>query len=1359
MNNKYFFVFTILLFLISQDIFSASWAKLYVKKSTDVFRCVREVPAGGFILAGYTSDFAPSDTDGLVIRMDNNGDTLWTFVYNGPSSKEDCFYKVVPTSDGGFILGGYSRSFGSGDNAFFVKLNSNGIFQWVKNWGGSGIERAQDIIELPNGKFVVCGYTTSSPARYYDAFILKLDQNGNTLWSKIYGGTAYDDVSSLIKLADGGFVLGGQSNNQLYLIRTNSNGDSLWTKTFGTAGTDNIKCVNFAQGGDGFILAGTTNGEGAGGEDGYLVKTDTGGIQIWAKTFGGSLNDGFHQIEQTSDGGYFGNGTSSEGQWANPNFWMVKFDGNGTKSWEKFYGGSDHDHGYSGIPTSDGGYISVGHTHSFHSNDFNEDAYVVKTNSSGNVSNELSWTTISQLMTPVETSCGSPTAQIKVEITNHGIKTLTSIPVTIEITGAITQTLSQTLASSIAPGSLKTLTFTTTVDMSGGGTFNFHCYTGNPHDVYPAYNYLDKSITVGGTLPPSVTGGSHCGPGTVVLSATSPTLIHWFSASAGGSSLGTGTTFTTPYLNSNTTFYAQSGASCQSSRVPVIASITPGLTTPSPVDGFRCGPGVVSLSASSAYIIKWYSSLTSTSALNTGDSYTTPSLSSNTTYYVQAEDALCTSNRVAIVASILTPPDNPSIMSGARCGSGTVVLNATSSTSIEWYDAAIGGNLVGNGSSFTTPVINSTTTYYALANNGNCKSGRTSALATVSSPPADPVTTSNSRCGSGSVVLSTTGSGTIKWFDLVSGGSQLGTGSSFTTPSISTTTTYYALVDNGCIGNRVPAIATVNSIPAIPVTTSANRCGSGTLILTATASNPVKWYSASTGGSAISTGNSFTTPVITSTKTYYAAAENVCASSRVPAIATINIIPAVPVATSAARCSTGTVTLNATSSNSMEWYDAAINGNLVATGNSFTTPILTSTTSYYILSNNGTCISSRVPIVATISSTPPDPITSSSSRCGSGTVTITATATNPIKWFNAPIGGIQVGSGSSFTTPVISTTATYYALADNVCFSNRISAVATINLIPSDPITTSSKRCGNGTLLLAATASDPVKWFDAVTGGNQVGTGNSFTTPFISVTTTYFALTDNGPCRSERIPAVATINIVPPDPVAPSVNRCGDGIVILSATSSDSLEWYDAPAGGNLVGTGNLFTTPLLSASKTYFVKAYNSDCESNILPVIAGINPIPSINLGDDTIHSSVSPYILDAGSGFSSYLWSTSDVTQTYAANVSGNYCVTITDFNNCSASDCAYIEFSVGINSHINSKDYHLFPNPSNGIVTIKFPDSHPRINFSVLDLTGKIVFNKILYSNQGTFDFSFLSRGIYIIQCNDDKTSSVRRFILN
>src|SRR5205085_2111177 len=171
----------------------------------------------------------------------------------------------------------------------------------------------------------------------------------------------------------------------------------------------------------------------------------------------------------------------------------------------------------------------------------------------------------------------------------------------IDITGPVNQTINQTFTTSIAHDASKTLTLTTNIDMSAGGNYHFHCYTGTPHDVYPANNFLDKVITsIITSSPPGGTNGTHCGPSTVNLSATSPDQIKWYAASTGGSSLSTGPSFTTPFITGNTTYYAQAGTTCPSSRTAVSATITPGITPPTVTNGSRCGTGTVNLSASSA---------------------------------------------------------------------------------------------------------------------------------------------------------------------------------------------------------------------------------------------------------------------------------------------------------------------------------------------------------------------------------------------------------------------------------------------------------------------------------------------------------------------------------------------------------------------------------------------------------------------------------------------------------------------------------------------------------------------------------------------------------------------------------------
>src|SRR3954470_23747093 len=109
MRNLYIIILISLLGIFKINAQSqTTWEELFGLSSTDVFRSVREVPAGGYIAAGYTANFNANDTDAFVARLDVDGDTLWTYQYNGPLSKKDLFYKVIPTLDGGFAFCGYT---------------------------------------------------------------------------------------------------------------------------------------------------------------------------------------------------------------------------------------------------------------------------------------------------------------------------------------------------------------------------------------------------------------------------------------------------------------------------------------------------------------------------------------------------------------------------------------------------------------------------------------------------------------------------------------------------------------------------------------------------------------------------------------------------------------------------------------------------------------------------------------------------------------------------------------------------------------------------------------------------------------------------------------------------------------------------------------------------------------------------------------------------------------------------------------------------------------------------------------------------------------------------------------------------
>jgi hypothetical protein len=348
----------------------------------------------------------------------------------------------------------------------------------------------------------------------------------------------------------------------------------------------------------------------------------------------------------------------------------------------------------------------------------------------------------------------------------------------------------------------------------------------------------------------------------------------------------------------------------------VAITVNPIPAAPAGTPGSNCGAGVVAISATSTVVgatIEWYATTTSTAVLFTGATYT-PNINATTTYYSAARlSGGCVSTRTAVVATINALPAVPTGTAGARCGIGTVVLgaNAVAGTTVDWYAAPTGGSVLAGGTgvtSFTTPSINATTTFYAQRRNtttGCVSSTRVAVTATVNPlSVAGTINGAGTVCsGTNSTVLRLTGStGSIQWqvstnnstFTNIAGATAL----TFTATNLTATTYYRAVVTSGSCTPATTASATIAiSALAAPTGTAGSRCGAGPVLLTATppSGSTIDWYAVSTGGAVLTGGSgvtSFTTPNISVATTYYAASRNLatgCVSTTRTAVrATIN---------------------------------------------------------------------------------------------------------------------------------------------------------------------------------------------------------------------------------------------------------------------------------------------------------------------------------------------------------------------------------------------------------------------------------------------------------------------------------------
>jgi len=310
----------------------------------------------------------------------------WFKHYGGSSSDEA--YSIQQTSDGGYIVSGYTYSYTYGGIDFAIyKLNSSGNKQWFKHYGGTGNDRGRSIQQTSDGGYVVAGHTESYTHGADDFAIYKLDSSGNKVWFKHYGGPSSDYGYSIQQTSDGGYVVAGTTHSYSYgnydfaIYKLNSSGSKTWFKHYGGSNTDEAYSIQQTSDG-GYIVGGRTDSYTYGGSDFAIYKLDSSGNKVWFKHYGGTSSDYGHSIQQTSEGGYVVAGLSYSYSYGSNDFAIYKLNSSGSKTWYKHYGGTTLDIGYSIQQTSDGGYVVTGHTSSYTYGQ--SDFAVYRLNSNGN---------------------------------------------------------------------------------------------------------------------------------------------------------------------------------------------------------------------------------------------------------------------------------------------------------------------------------------------------------------------------------------------------------------------------------------------------------------------------------------------------------------------------------------------------------------------------------------------------------------------------------------------------------------------------------------------------------------------------------------------------------------------------------------------------------------------------------------------------------------------------------------------------------------------------------------------------------------------------------------------------------------
>jgi len=368
---KILMTFIIIIFLLQ---FSAikvypGWFKHYGGGSADIGHSIQQTSDGGYIVAGFTISFTYGNYDFAIYRLNSSGNKVW-FKHHGGTG-EDIAYSIQQTSDGGYVVAGYTDSYSYGFDDFAIfKLDSNGNKVWLKHYGGAGTDKSNSIQQTSDGGYVVAGYTDSYSYGFDDFAIYKLDSNGNKIWFKHYGGAGADKINSIQQTSDGGYIVAGYTYSYTYggsdiaIYKLNSSGNKVWFKHYG--GTSNDSGHSIQQTSDGgYILAGYTESYTHGNSDFAIYRLNSSGNKVWFKHYGGVNSDYGMSIQQTSDGGYIVAGYTESYTHGNSDFAIYKLNSNGNKVWFKHYGGTGNDQSRSIQQTTDGGYIVAGNTNSY----------------------------------------------------------------------------------------------------------------------------------------------------------------------------------------------------------------------------------------------------------------------------------------------------------------------------------------------------------------------------------------------------------------------------------------------------------------------------------------------------------------------------------------------------------------------------------------------------------------------------------------------------------------------------------------------------------------------------------------------------------------------------------------------------------------------------------------------------------------------------------------------------------------------------------------------------------------------------------------------------------------------------------
>lgn len=340
------------------------WDRTFGGPSSDWAYAMTGTRDGGLATAGRTESKGAGEEDIWIVRVDGDGNRLWDKTFGGAAT--DRGRAIKETRDGGFIVAGATESKGAGEfDAWILRLDENGKLIWERHFGGPDTDWASGVVQTRDGGFAVAAYTTPAPDEPFIAWIIKLDADGKTQWERRFGGAATDWATDIAETTDGNLGISGYTeskgagNADIWVLMLDAQGELLWEQTFGGPERDYASVLDAAADG-GLVVGGMTESAGAGGVDIRLMELAPDGQVRWDQTYGGARDDWVRGLIRTRDGRYAAAGyTTSKGAGLY-DAWALRLGRNGDLLWDQAFGGRKNEWARAMVEMPDGSLAMAG---------------------------------------------------------------------------------------------------------------------------------------------------------------------------------------------------------------------------------------------------------------------------------------------------------------------------------------------------------------------------------------------------------------------------------------------------------------------------------------------------------------------------------------------------------------------------------------------------------------------------------------------------------------------------------------------------------------------------------------------------------------------------------------------------------------------------------------------------------------------------------------------------------------------------------------------------------------------------------------------------------------------------------------